>query len=1011
MINTHSIYSLKYGLVSPTEIAQWSTDSGYPKMAITDINTTTAALSFCRENQKLGRPTVIGLDVRNGIEQQYILLAKNNRGFHELNRFLSKHLHTQHPFPTQAPHLGNCYVIYPWGKEPKQLSENEFIGVRPQQLNRLRLQIKVSSRRRMLALQSMSFRNKKDFNAHRLLRAIDQNCLLSKLPPEEQAHETDRFMSYTELKTVYTDFPDLFEQACQLLNRCQLHFQFDDDAEPQNLHSYTGTKKEDLELIQQLCQEGLSYRYPNASTEIHDRMNKEIQIIAQKDYLSYFLITWDFTSYARSKGYFYVGRGSGANSIVAYLLRITDVDPLELDLYFERFINLYRKNPPDFDIDFSWKDREDVTQYIFERYPNAALLCTYNTFQYRATVRELGKVFGMPKSEIDTLSKGRFQVSQLDQLSLLVLKYAQHIEGLPSHLSVHAGGIVISEKPITWYSGTFLPPKGYPTTQFSMLEAEDVGLYKFDVLSQRGLAKIHDSLAIIQYNQPERVVHDIHDIAYLKKDPQIKHILSNAKALGCFYVESPAMRMLLQKLKVDDYLTLVAASSIIRPGVAHSGMMREYILRHRNPERRKEAHPVMMQIMPDTYGVMVYQEDVIKVAHHFAGLDLGEADVLRRGMSGKYRSRTEFQKIKSTFFKNCKNKGYEETLTSEVWRQIESFAGYAFSKGHSASYAVESYQSLYLKAHFPLEYMVATINNFGGYYRTEVYVHEARMLGADIQAPSINHGAYETIIQGKQIILGFVLVQGIESKIIHKIYEERERNGTFTSFDDLTNRVHIPLEQLLLIIRIGALRDLSNTRKSLLWKAHLYHNKVKDKTPNPLLFEQERKQFKLPELDEETLESAFEQLELLGFPLCNPFKLAGSPLPPHILAKDISLFVGKIICCVGYLIALKQSKTVRGDLMYFGNFIDQSGELFDSVHFPEVTRKHPYHGKGIYAVTGLVSEEFGHYSIEAHTMSKIHFKEDVRYTEEKTSTDNNSSVASTRFKKRKEKNGTDLLPN
>ena len=172
-----------------------------------------------------------------------------------------------------------------------------------------------------------------------------------------------------------------------------------------------------------------------------------------------------------------------------------------------------------------------------------------------------------------------------------------------------------------------------------MLEAEDVGLYKFDVLSQRGLAKIHDCLEIVAYNQPEVEVHDIHDIAYLKKDEGIKHILRNAKALGCFYVESPAMRMLLQKLQVDDYLTLVAASSIIRPGVSHSGMMREYILRHRNPERRKTAHPVMMEIMPDTYGVMVYQEDVIKVAHHFAGLDLGEADVLRRGMSGKYRSR------------------------------------------------------------------------------------------------------------------------------------------------------------------------------------------------------------------------------------------------------------------------------------------------------------------------------------------------------------------------------------
>jgi DNA polymerase-3 subunit alpha len=374
--------------------------------------------------------------------------------------------------------------------------------------------------------------------------------------------------------------------------------------------------------------------------------------------LSYFLIAWDFTSYARSKGYFYVGRGSGANSIVAYLLRITDVDPLELDLYFERFINLYRKNPPDFDIDFSWTDRDDVTRYIFERFPSATLLCTYNTFQYSAAVRELGKVFGLPKVEIDVLSRGKYVPDRLDQLSKLVLRYSTYIHGLPSHLSVHAGGIVISEKPITWFSATFLPPKGYPTTQVSMLEAEDVGLYKFDVLSQRGLGKIYDALEMAKEQNPEEPPHDIHDIAFFKQDERIKKLLRRALAMGCFYVESPAMRMLLIKLQVDTYLGLVAASSIIRPGVSQSGMMREYILRHRFPEKRKDAHPVLLDIMPDTYGVMVYQEDVIKVAHHFAGLTLAEADVLRRGMSGKFRSRAEFEKVRERFFSNCQKRGH-----------------------------------------------------------------------------------------------------------------------------------------------------------------------------------------------------------------------------------------------------------------------------------------------------------------------------------------------------------------
>jgi len=493
------------------------------------------------------------------------------------------------------------------------------------------------------------------------------------------------------------------------------------------------------------------------------------------------------------------------------------------------------------------------------------------------------------------------------------------------------------------------------------------------------LAKIHDCLEIVEYNQPENPPHDIHDLAYFKEDLKIKHILRNAQALGCFYVESPAMRMLLQKLQVDDYLTLVAASSIIRPGVSHSGMMREYILRHRFPERRKEAHPVMMEIMPDTYGVMVYQEDVIKVAHYFAGLDLGEADVLRRGMSGKFRSRAEFTKVEETYFKNCFEKGHPKELAAEVWRQIESFAGYAFSKGHSASYAVESYQTLYLKAHYPLEYMVATINNFGGYYRTEIYVHEARMLGATIESPSINEGDYECIIIGKRIILGFNLIQNAESKIILKIYQERHRNGRFTSFENLMSRCYIPLEQLLMIIRVDALRDFPSDRKGLLWKAHLYHNKVKDKDPVPELFVSERKHFELPKLNDSELERAFEQMELIGFPLCNPFDLLGEQLPPHTLSREIPQRRGLKVNCYGYLVALKQSKTVRGDYMFFGNFIDIEGQILDSVHFPESAARYRFHGRGIYELTGVVSEEFGHYALEIGYMRKINFMGDVRY--------------------------------
>ena len=378
-----------------------------------------------------------------------------------------------------------------------------------------------------------------------------------------------------------------------------------------------------------------------------------------------------------------------------------------------------------------------MTQYIFDTFKNVVLLGTYVTFKHRGVVRELGKVFGLPKNEIDLLADGRYQPSRLDEVSNLVLKYGELIKGMPNYLSIHASGILISEKPAHYFSATHLPPKGFATVMFDMVIAEDVGLYKYDILGQRGLAKIKETMEILEASRPEEIAKfDIHDIKAFKNDPNINNMIKSAQCMGCFYVESPAMRMLLKKLQVDNYLGLVAASSIIRPGVAKSGMMREYILRHRNPGRAEEkAHPVMLDIMPETYGVMVYQEDVIKVANCFAGLDLGEADVLRRGMSGKFRSREEFQKVKDKFIDNCREKGYDDKLIFEIWGQIASFAGYAFAKGHSASYAVESYQSLFLRTYYPLEYMVAVLNNGGGFYRAESYIHEARMLGATIHTP------------------------------------------------------------------------------------------------------------------------------------------------------------------------------------------------------------------------------------------------------------------------------------
>ena len=978
-INTHTYYSLRYGVFPPEILLKMASLNKISSFVLTDINTTSACIEFVKKAKKYAIKPIIGVDFRNGVQQQFILLAISNIGFENINKYLTEILHNKLIIPDIAPELDHVAVIYPLKKGLlRTLKKSDYLGVAPEDLPYIRLN-KINVKKAVV-LKTVSFQSKKDFNTHRLLRAIDNNTLLSKLPLSEQASPLHTMVPKEELITIYAEYAFLIENTIQLIDTCSIAFDCSENNNSQNQRTYTKSKEEDIALLYHLCEKGLAYRYPVMNEEIHQRIEKELATIIELDFVSYFLINWDIVSYAQSRTYFYVGRGSGANSVIAYILRITDVDPIELNLYFERFINLYRSSPPDFDIDFSWKDRDDVTRYIFERFKNVALVATYNTFKDKGVIRELGKVFGLPKEEIDTLSKGR-KLTTNNYLADLVLKYGKHIHGFPNNLSVHSCGIIISEKPISHFTATFMPPKGYPTIQFDMHVAEDVGLYKFDILSQRGLSKIKDTLDIIAYNQPNKVAIDIHDMNRFKKDPKVKRILREANAIGCFYVESPAMRMLLKKLQVDDYLGLVAASSVIRPGVAQSGMMQEYIKRFRNPEKRKDAHPVLLELMPETFGVMVYQEDVIKVAHYFAGLTLGEADKMRRGMSGKFRSREEFQAVKDVFFSNCAKKGHSQELTAEIWRQTESFAGYAFAKGHSASYAVESYQCLFLKAHYPLEFLVATINNLGGFYSTELYVLETLLHDGTVLPPCVNNSNLETVIKGKDIYLGFHLLKSFEAKWALKITAERRENGNFKSLDDFIERIPISLEQITILIRIDAFRYTGNDKRTLLWKAHFKISKTKKQHAMADLFRIQPQSYKTPNLANSWQEDAFDQIELLGFSLYSLFSLLSEQKKACLLAKDLPLHEGKKVWIEGYLIHAKKTYTSSGESMFFGTFIDQNGHWLDSVHFPQIAQRYPFRGRGVYRIYGKVCLEYETVLVEAQYMEKQGIIADPRYAE------------------------------
>ncbi|MBN2236219.1 MAG: DNA polymerase III subunit alpha [Bacteroidales bacterium] len=977
ILQAHSYYSLRYGTLSVERLIELSVKKGYKKIVLTDINNTTGAIDFVKLGREAGLEPIVGADIRNNDALMYVLIAKNAEGFFEINQFLTVHHLEKKAYPSQAPEFNQVVVVYPFENIPeKNLKTNEYIGVSVLQLNRLTFSPLAKQKEKLLLLQNVVFDTDDGYHLHLHLRAIDHNCLLSKLTESHHATKQDHFPSYVDLLNSFANWQHLIQNTEKLLDACSMHFDF---KTVKNRATFTGNAKDDKALLKKLAYDGLIYRYGKQHFEAENRLRHELEIIDKLGFSAYFLITWDVIRYSMSRGFYHVGRGSGANSIVAYCLKITDVDPIELDLYFERFLNPKRTSPPDFDIDYSWKERDEVIDYIFKRYgrEHTALLGTINTFKGKSIYRELGKVFGLPKEEIDAFLKDPNAKQDGSELFQKMEILAEQMKDFPNMRSIHAGGILISEKPINYYGALDLPPKGFPTIQWDMYVAEDIGFEKLDILSQRGIGHIKEAAEIILENRKINV--DVHAVQEFKRDQKVKEQLWKGDTIGCFYVESPAMRGLLKKLRCDNYLSLVAASSIIRPGVARSGMMRAYIERFHQPEKIQYLHPVMEAQLKETYGVMVYQEDVLKVCHHFAGLDLADADVLRRAMSGKYRSKKEFQRIVDRFFSNCKERGYSDELTKEVWRQIESFAGYSFSKAHSASYAVESFQSLYLKAYYPLEFITAVINNFGGFYQSWVYFNEAQTAGADVQLPCVNHSNYKTRLIYQTIYIGFIHLMGLETELGKSIQTERELRGDFMDVNDFVERISIGKEQMALLIRAGAFRFTQKPKAALLWEMQLFFNKGQNHSSGGLLFSLPKKRYQLPDFVFSDLEDAYDEIELLGFPVSlQSLDMLNTSFRGDLLASDLHSNVGKSVRMLGKLVTYKNVRTVRKELMHFGTFLDKNGQFFDTTHFPDSLRKYPFRGYGIYLILGKIVEEFGFPSLEVEKMARLQVQEDPR---------------------------------
>jgi DNA-directed DNA polymerase III PolC len=1067
LLNVHSYYSLRYGTLSIPQLIEEMMAGGYDTAVLTDINNSSGVLDFIRLGREVGLNPLAGMEFRASDELLYIGIALNEEGFRELNACMTEANRTGRALPARAPQFQQAAVVYPYGRMAVgQLAEHEYIGVRPAELNKI-INASPAELARYVILAPVTFRATsawdqalgarhggrpahygqygqpgqygqygqsgqhgrygqpghqgrpgqaaqtlpEGYKLHTQLRAIEHNVLISQLQAHQVASQEEVLIPRARLMEHYKVVPELIRNTNRLLAQCTFDFDF---TSIKNKETFTGNRYDDRQLLTKYAMDGFARRYGKQHKQAKERILNELDVIDNLNFSSYFLITDDICRYARSRDFYYVGRGSGANSIVAYCLGITDVCPIELNLYFERFLNPKRNSPPDFDVDFSWDQRDEVYDYIFKRYRSGhtGLMGAMSTFKGRSMIRELGKVYGLPKAEIDRMVHEPQHLLNKNEVTNLILSVCDQLKDFPNQRTIHASGVLISERPLTYYSALDYPPKGLPTVQYDMHVAEEIGFEKFDILSQRGIGHIKDARALVERNRGEIIRTD--QPKRLFKDPKIAEQLRSANTIGCFYIESPAMRQLLTKLRCDEYLTLVAASSIIRPGVASSGMMKAYIERHLDPSKAEYPHPVFKEQLEETYGVMVYQEDVMKIGHHYGGLDLADADVLRRMMSGKHRKADHLLAIQDKFFDHCRRMKYPEDSSKEIWRQMESFAGYSFNKAHSASFAVESYQSLFLKTYYPKEFMVAVLNNYGGFYSRKVYVNEARRAGANIHLPCVNKSVFNTTIYGDDIYLGFDGLLHLEARLAHLIPAEREDQGAYRDLEQFVARTGVGLEQLIVLIRAGAFRFTGRGKKELLWEAHLLLSGQKQaKNTSAPLFEQLVHVPALPELESSSLEDLYDEIELLGFPVSGSmFDLARSDFRGDVLVRDIVARAGKeagdapqssdpvqssepvqlsepvqgvqsrieprIVRMVGDFVCDKDVRTKNGERMKFGTFFDAEGAFFDTVHFPATLSRYPLRGSGLYLLEGKIVWEFGCPALEVTRCGRMPLKQDPR---------------------------------
>ncbi len=1021
-LHAHSFYSFSRGTISPEQLVELAANAGMNSIAQTDTNNLTGAIEFYIAAKKHGIKPIIGVELRTRFETATIL-ARNANGYKELCDIVTAVLEA-------IPQIKPKFTLESEepGKAQMQEEETEYKPLAPFLLDLSENAVALSSSVTLLeqlasngrkknlfieltphsrkdwkslrniyrrfglpcvATNDILFEKREEHGLHSLLRAIGTNTTITTVPAWEVGAECQHFTSEQELRNLLSGIgEDAFTNAQKIADSCNIELDF----------SYSKFTKYPVDdppaFLRALAEEGFRKRFEHPTSEHRARFEQELTTITELRATDYYLSVWDMIQFEKSKNLPHLGRGSGANSLVAYCLEISNVDPIKNKLRFERFLNPERSMPPDFDIDFIWKDRYEVIHYMIDKFgkDRAAMLCTVQCYRGKGAIRETGKALGFTDAEINEqqahvrsafatgnpVSRSKDELNKLEDIKQWML-CAARIEGFPRNLNMHAGGLLIADKSLSHYTPVQMTPSGLPITQQDMYTADDWRLPKIDILATRGLGTYWDTMRIVE--ECTGIRPPVEDVNVALNDERTRELIRSGKTRGCFYIESPAMIGLLRKLQTDTFECLTAASSVIRPGVAQSGMMQEFIARHRDPERRKKADPLLAKLMPETYGVMVYQEDVLTVAHEVAGLTYGEADLMRRAMSGKTRSHERMTDLEGKFFQGCKRKGVPDNVASEIWRQIVSFSGYSFCKAHSASYAVLSFQEAWLKVYYPAEFLCSVLNNQGGFYRHQEYLNEARLLGVTVKLPDVNLSGFEhTVDEEGAIRLGFLSFKSLSSNSVERLLSSRTEM-LFSSIEDFAIRSGVTMEDGALLITLGAcdsfglrrVEALVRFRAAMLGSSH--SQKIRGQAG--LGFTDDLSHFSLSHLsDYDPLNQFRLERSTFGYSVTNhPCDFLNRCSEREITASNLAKHVGKRVTVLGAVAATKRVTTKRGENMLMLNLSDHSG-MMDTVIWPEQYQK--YHTELSTAealrITGKVVESFGVCTLAAQAIEKVEFE-------------------------------------